>query len=169
MGKGQPLIGRLMLYDALAMKFRELKIRKDPSCPVCSAHPTITELQDYEYFCGIHPEEVSANGGAMEQVTARQLKTMLDEGKKLTLLDVREPQEWDITHLENAKFIPLGDLPQRLNELDTADEIVAYCHHGMRSAKAIGFLQQMGFKKLKNLAGGIDAWAVNVDTDMPRY
>lgn len=168
-GKGQPLIGRLMLYDALAMKFRELKIRKDPGCPVCSAHPTITELQDYEYFCGIAPETNGENGAAMEQITARQLKTMLEEGKKLTLLDVREPQEWDITHLENAKFIPLGDLPQRLNELDTADEIVAYCHHGMRSAKALGFLQQMGFKKLKNLAGGIDAWAVNVDTDMPRY
>lgn len=169
MGKGQPLIGRLMLYDALAMKFRELKIRKDPGCPVCSAQPTITELQDYEYFCGIAPETNGESGAAMEQITARQLKTMLEEGKKLTLLDVREPQEWDITHLENAKSIPLGDLPQRLNELDTADEIVAYCHHGMRSAKAIGFLQQMGFKKLKNLAGGIDAWAVNVDTDMPRY
>lgn len=168
-GKGDPLIGRLMLYDALAMKFRELKIRKDPECPVCSAHPTITELQNYEYFCGIAPEENGEAGQTQEQITARQLKEMMAAGRRLTLLDVREPQEWDITHLPDAKLIPLNDLPERMNELDTADDIVAYCHHGMRSAKAIGFLQKMGYKKLKNLAGGIDAWAVNVDPEMPRY
>ncbi|MBV9868011.1 MAG: molybdopterin-synthase adenylyltransferase MoeB [Abitibacteriaceae bacterium] len=169
LGKGDPLIGRLMLYDALAMKFRELKIRKDPECPVCSAHPTITELQNYEYFCGIAPEANGESGQAQEQITARQLKEMMEAGRRLTLLDVREPQEWDITHLPDAKLIPLNDLPDRMNELDTADDIVAYCHHGMRSAKAIGFLQKMGYKKLKNLAGGIDAWAVNVDPEMPRY
>ena len=94
---------------------------------------------------------------------------MLDAGRKLTLLDVREPQEWEITHLPDARLIPLDDIPDRLNELDTADEIVAYCHHGTRSARALGFLQKMGYKKLKNLAGGIDAWATNVDSDMPRY
>ena len=171
LGKGNPLIGRLMLYDALAMRFRELKIRKDPSCPVCSAHPTITELQDYEYFCGIgHEPEVDAEPqAAMKQLTARQLKEMLDAGKRLTLLDVREPQEWDIASLPGAKLIPLGDIPERMNELDTADDIVAYCHHGTRSAKAIGFLRKMGFEKLHNLAGGIDAWSVNVDPSMPRY
>jgi molybdopterin/thiamine biosynthesis adenylyltransferase/rhodanese-related sulfurtransferase len=170
-GKGDPLVGRLMLYDALAMKFRELKIRKDPECPVCSADPTITELQDYEYFCGYgHGEENGAeNGSALQQISARQLKEMLDGGRKLTLLDVREPQEWDITQLPNAKLIPLGEVPERMNELDTADDIVVYCHHGMRSARAIGFLQKMGFSKLQNLAGGIDAWANQVDKEMPRY
>lgn len=169
-GKGEPLIGRLMLYDALAMKFRELKIRKDPGCPVCSANPTITELQDYEYFCGYgHDTGEEQNGAAMPQITASQLKEMIDAGKQVTLLDVREPQEFQITHLPEAKLIPLGEVPTRMNELDTADEIVVYCHHGMRSARAISFLQKMGFSKLKNLAGGIDAWAINVDETMPRY
>jgi len=169
LGKGEPLIGRLMLYDALAMKFRELKIRKDPECPVCSAHPTITELQNYEYFCGIHAEEAEETGQPIDQISAKQLKEMLDAGRKITLVDVREPQEWDIAHLPGAKLIPLGNVPERMNELDTADDIAVYCHHGMRSARAIGFLQKMGFQKLKNLAGGIDAWAINVDPDMPRY
>jgi adenylyltransferase/sulfurtransferase len=165
-GKGKPLVGRLLLYDALEMKFRELKIRKDPSCPVCSANPTITELQDYEYFCGI---DSSADEGPMEAMTAQQLKQAVDSGKKVTLLDVREPHEWDIARLEGAVNIPLDTLPGRLNELDTADDIVVYCHHGMRSAKAINALRKFGFTKLTNLAGGIDAWAANVDTEMPRY
>ncbi len=170
LGKGRSLVGRLMLYDALEMKFRELKIRKDPDCPVCSANPTITELQDYEYFCGVGGEsEEEESGEAMKSMTVKQLKELLDAGKKLTLLDVREPQEWDITHLQGAKLIPLGDVPERVNELDSADEIVAYCHHGTRSARAIKFLQKMGYKKLHNLAGGIDAWAANVDEEMPRY
>ena len=173
LGKGEPLVGRLLLYNALTMKFRELKIRKDPACPVCSANPTITELQDYEYFCGIeHTEESDAadnTTGAIEQITARQLKEMLDAGRKITILDVREPQEWDIVHFPDAKLIPLGEVPERMHELDTADEIIVHCHHGMRSARAIAFLQKMGFQKLKNLAGGIDAWAVNVDPDLPRY
>lgn len=171
-GKGKPLIGRLMLYDALEMKFRELKIRKDPSCPVCGPNRTITELQDYDYFCGYGSEEAEEGGepsGPLEQVTAKQLKEMLDSGKRVTLLDVREPQEWDITALPGAVKIPLGSIPERVNELDTADNIVVYCHHGMRSAKAINFLRKMGFEKLTNLAGGIDAWAINVDRDMPRY
>jgi len=172
LGEGEPLSGRLLLYNALTMKFRELKIRKDPSCPVCSANPTITELQDYEYFCGIeHAEDGDAANApaSVEQITARQMKEMLDSGRKFTILDVREPQEWDIVHFPNAKLIPLGEVPERMNELDTADEIVVHCHHGMRSARAITFLQKMGFQKLKNLAGGIDAWAVNVDPDLPRY
>jgi len=173
LGKGESLVGRLLLYNALTMKFRELKIRKDPACPVCSANPTITELQDYEYFCGIeHTEESDAadnTTGAIEQITARQLKEMLDAGRKITILDVREPQEWDIVHFPDAKLIPLGEVPERMHELDTADEIIVHCHHGMRSARAIAFLQKMGFQKLKNLAGGIDAWAVNVDPDLPRY
>ena len=170
LGKGKPLIGRLLLYDALEMKFRELKIRKDPSCPVCSANPTITELQDYAYFCGTSGAgESGEDSGPMATTTASQLKQTLDSGKKVTLLDVREPQEYQITHLEGAKLIPLNDLPSRMNELDTADDIVVYCHHGMRSAKAINLLKKVGFEKLTNLAGGIDAWAINVDKEMPRY
>ena len=170
LGKGKPLIGRLLLYDALEMKFRELKIRKDPSCPVCSANPTITELQDYAYFCGTsNAGESGEDSGPMATITASQLKQTLDSGKKVTLLDVREPQEYQITHLESAKLIPLNDLPSRMNELDTADDIVVYCHHGMRSAKAINLLKKVGFEKLTNLAGGIDAWAINVDKEMPRY
>jgi molybdopterin/thiamine biosynthesis adenylyltransferase/rhodanese-related sulfurtransferase len=172
-GKGTPLIGRLLLYDALQMKFRELKIRKDPNCPVCGPNPTITELQDYEYFCGIGSDTKLDVGeedtGPVRQATVKQIKEMLDEGRKVTLLDVREPQEWDITHLEGAKNIPLGSIPERMNELDTADDIVVYCHHGTRSAQAIKFLKKMGFEKLQNMAGGIDAWAINVDKDMPRY
>jgi len=170
-GKGTPLVGRLLLYDALEMKFRELKIRKDPDCPVCSANPTISELQDYDFFCGYGGEEESGEeaGAPPAQMTAVQLKEKLDSGKKITLLDVREPQEWDITHLPNAKLIPLGEIPSRVNELDTVDDIVVYCHHGMRSAKAINFLKKMGFEKLTNLAGGIDAWAINNDREMPRY
>jgi len=171
-GKGTPLVGRLLLYDALEMKFRELKIRKDPDCPVCSANPSITELQDYDYFCGYGGEAESGEAEASAppaQMSALQLKEKLDSGKKITLLDVREDQEWEITHLPGAKLIPLGEVPSRVNELDTVDEIVVYCHHGMRSAKAINFLKKMGFEKLTNLAGGIDAWAINVDREMPRY
>ncbi len=170
-GKGRPLVGRLMLYDALDMKFRELKIRKDPECPVCGENPSITELQDYEFFCGYGRgnEGDEESEGPMEVINAKQLKEALAAGRKLTLLDVREPQEWDIATLPGAKLIPLNDLPSRMNELDTADDMVVYCHHGMRSARAIGFLQKMGFSKLKNLAGGIDAWASQVDTEMPRY
>jgi len=172
LGKGEPLIGRLLLYDALKMKFRELKIRKDPSCPVCGTHPTIHELQDYDYFCGIGGGEESESGGERvltPQITAKELQASLASGHKYTLLDVREPQEWDITHLPGAKLIPLGDVPERVSELDSADEIVVYCHHGQRSQRAINFLKKMGFDKLQNLAGGIDSWAANVDHEMPRY
>jgi molybdopterin/thiamine biosynthesis adenylyltransferase/rhodanese-related sulfurtransferase len=172
LGEGRPLIGRLMLYDALEMKFRELKIRKDPSCPVCGEHPTIHDLQDYESFCGIIPHEEKTEGEEstpIEQINARQLQEAIASGKEITLLDVREPQEWDITHLPGAKLIPLGEVPERANELDSADEIVVYCHHGQRSQRAINFLKKLGFSKLKNLAGGIDSWAANVDHEMPRY
>ena len=170
LGEGEPLIGRLLLYDALQMKFRELKIRKDPSCPVCGEHPTIHELQDYESFCGIIPHEEKAEDSApIEHISALQLQEAIAAGKEITLLDVREPQEWDITHLPGAKLIPLGEVPERVNELDSADDIVVYCHHGQRSQRAINFLKKVGFSKLKNLAGGIDSWAANVDHEMPRY
>ena len=169
MGRGKPLIGRLALYDALEMKMRELKIRKDPECPVCSANPTITSLQDYKFFCGISEEDANPGGQALQQISARKLKELQDGGEKVTLLDVRSPEEWAITHLEGAKHIPLDDIVDRVNELDSSDNTVVYCHHGMRSARAIGFLQKMGFSKLTNLAGGIDAYAASVDPSLPRY
>lgn len=172
LGNGEPLIGRLLLYDALKMKFRELKIRKDPSCPVCGDYPTIHELQDYDYFCGIgggDESEPVEERVLTPQITTKQLQEALAAGRKVTLLDVREPQEWEITHLPGAKLIPLGDVPERVNELDSADDIVVYCHHGQRSQRAINFLKKMGFDKLQNLAGGIDSWAANVDHEMPRY
>lgn len=172
-GKGQPLLGRLLIYDALAMSFRTLKVRKDPDCPVCGPRKTITELQDYEYFCGTaapaQPAASTAEALPMNQINARTLKKMLDEGEKITLLDVRTPEEWQITHLEGAKHIPLDTVTSRANELDPADNIVVYCHHGMRSARAIGMLQTLGFSRLTNLAGGIDAWSTTVDENTPRY
>jgi adenylyltransferase/sulfurtransferase len=168
-GQGQPLVGRLLIYDALAMSFRTLKIRRDPDCPVCGPNATIKELQDYEYFCGTSSHADGENAAPISVVTVGQLNELLGSGQKVTLLDVRTPEEWQITRLPGAKHIPLDDLPRRMNELDTADETVVYCHHGQRSARAIGFLQKMGFSKLKNLAGGIDAWSEHVDPTLPRY
>lgn len=166
-GQGEPLIGRLLLYDALEMRFRVLKLRKDPGCPVCGEHPTLTELIDYEAFCGITPDE---NLGQGWEITPKDLQTRLSDGSNhLVLLDVREPVEWEIVHLPNAKLIPLGKVPERINELDTADEIVVYCKVGGRSASALQFLRQSGFRKAKHLRGGIDAWARQIDPEMPRY
>ena len=163
LGKGEPLIGRLLIYDALAMSFEELKIRKNPSCPVCSKSPESIKLIDYQQFCGIEKALDIA------VVKPKDLKKEILEGKKVLVLDVREPHEHEIAHLEGAKLIPLGDLPERVNELDTADEIVVYCHTGGRSARATDFLRGLGFKKVRNLEGGIDAWAVEVEPAMNRY
>ena len=176
MGIGQPLVGRLLIYDALAMTFRTLKIRKDPDCPICSAKPSITELMsgdEYRYFCGYEADAEKASGDSSEQsqgieaVSAKTAKTLVDEGAQL--IDVRTPEEWQITHLEGAKHIPVDDLLGRVNELDSAQDYVVYCHHGTRSARAIAGLQKLGFKKLKNMAGGIDAWSQSVDETIPRY
>lgn len=169
-GKGEPLIGRLMLYDALKMNFREVKFRKNPKCPVCSDRPTITELQDYDAFCGLtrgQEEKTVTNG--MPEISAKELKARMDRKEKLVLLDVREPNEFQINRLPGAKLIPLGSVPERVHELDSADEIVVNCHFGGRSAKAVQFLQKAGFKKVKNLTGGIDAWSTDVDPSVPRY
>ena len=163
LGTGDPLVGRLLVYDALSMTFEELKIKKNPKCPVCSAHPEITKLIDYEAFCGIERAPDVAS------VMPRELSEELRHGKKVILLDVREPHEWDIAHLEGSKLIPLRDLPERVNELDTADEIVAYCHTGGRSARATDFLRGMGYKKVRNLEGGVEAWSLQVDPSLPRY
>ncbi len=167
LGAGEPLIGRLLLIDALAMKFRELKLRKNPDCPACGKHPTITKLIDYNEFCGIRGEEKPVETGIPE-MQVEELKRRLDAGENLFVLDVREPHEYQICNI-GGHLIPLGDLPKRVNELDSSREIVAHCRSGVRSAKAVGFLQQAGFKKVHNLAGGILAWADRVDPKMPKY
>jgi len=169
LGKGEPLIGRLLLYNALEMRFRELRLHRDPNCPVCGEHPTITELIDYFEFCGVgrgleQPAETSEF-----DIEPGELQEWRERGKQLVLLDVREPEEWAINHIDGAKLIPLGTLPERVHELDTADEIVVYCHFGQRSLQACQFLHRMGFRKLRNLAGGIDAWSLEVDPSVPRY
>ena len=167
LGKGEPLIGRLLLIDALDMKFRELKLRKNPDCPACGTHPTITKLIDYNEFCGIRGEEkpVETSGAEMQ---VEELKRRLDAGDDLFVLDVREPHEYQICNI-GGHLIPLGDLPKRVNELDSSREIVAHCRSGVRSGKAVDFLRQAGFKKVHNLAGGILAWADRVDPKMPKY
>jgi adenylyltransferase/sulfurtransferase len=166
-GKGEPLIGRLLLIDALGMKFRELKLRKNPDCPVCGAHPTITKLIDYNEFCGIRGEETPAASN-MSDMTVEELKRRLDNKEDIFVLDVREPHEYQICNL-GGYLIPLGDLPKRVSELDSSREIVAHCKGGVRSAKAVDFLRQAGFAKVHNLAGGIMAWANKIDPNMPKY
>jgi sulfur-carrier protein adenylyltransferase/sulfurtransferase len=166
-GAGDPLIGRLVLFDALRLKFRELKLRKNPDCPICSDHPTQHGLIDYEQFCGIDPHADAVE--AAFEISTPELKAWLDEGRRVTLLDVRNPQEWEINRLDGATLIPLPELQDRLGELDPADTIVTYCHHGPRSGRAVNFLRQMGFSRAINLAGGIDSWSLLVDPSVPRY
>jgi molybdopterin/thiamine biosynthesis adenylyltransferase/rhodanese-related sulfurtransferase len=172
LGAGDPLIGRLLLVDALAMKFRELKLRKNPDCPVCGTHRTITKLIDYNEFCGIRGEEKSEEkkpvDAAIPEMQVEELKRRLDAGEDLFILDVREPHEYQICNL-GGHLIPLNDLPKRINELDSSREIVAHCKMGGRSAKAVQFLRQSGFTKVHNLAGGITAWATRVDPKVPKY
>jgi adenylyltransferase/sulfurtransferase len=168
LGVGEPLVGRLMLYDALAMKFRELKLRRNPECPVCGDHPTITKLIDYQQFCGIpahapEPEVVASD------ITPAEVKAKLDRREKFQFIDVREPHEYQICNIPGAKLIPLGELPKRLNELDPSVELVAHCKSGVRSGKAIDLLKQNGFKKLRNMKGGILAWSDQVDPSVPKY
>jgi adenylyltransferase/sulfurtransferase len=167
-GKGQPLVGRLLLFDALAMKFRELKLRKNPECPVCGTHPTVTKLIDYVEFCGIRGEEAPSTVTNIPEITPRDLKARMDKGDDLYILDVREPHEYDICNL-NGHLIPLGELPRRVHELDSSREIVAHCRSGKRSADAVDFLQKAGFKKIWNLKGGILAWSDDVDPTVPKY
>ncbi|HYX68893.1 MAG TPA: molybdopterin-synthase adenylyltransferase MoeB [Terriglobales bacterium] len=166
LGKGDALIGRLLLVDAMGMRFRELKLRKDPGCPACGQNPTLKKLIDYQEFCGIRGEEEPVVG--VPEITPEELKQRLDAGEDLFILDVREPHEYQICHL-NGHLIPLGDLPQRVHELDSSREIVAHCRSGVRSAKAVDFLRQAGFRKVKNLKGGILAWSDKVDPSVPKY
>ncbi|MBI3291985.1 MAG: molybdopterin-synthase adenylyltransferase MoeB [Elusimicrobia bacterium] len=178
LGKGEPLVGRLLLFNALDMKFREVKLQRDTDCPVCGDHPTVKELIDYEQFCGVG-RGMGGGGGQEEaavqpaqgisEILPKELEALRRNGRKVFLLDVREPEEYNICHLEGSHLIPLGTLPQRVNELDSADEIVTYCKMGGRSAKAADFLRKVGFRKVRNLKGGITAWAREVDPSMPTY
>ena len=165
-GAGDSLIGRLVLFDALKLRFRELKLRKDPNCPICGDRPTIRELIDYEAFCGIG----AAPAYQGPEVIVEELKQEWDaKGDDLVVIDVREPHEWEIAHIEGAQLIPLGQLPERIHDLDGHAEIVTYCHKGSRSMKALEILKGAGFGKVRSLAGGIDAWAQRIEPGMPRY
>ena len=168
LGKGDLLVGRLLLFDALGMKFRELKLHKNPDCPVCGDNASIKTLIDYEEFCGITPGTID-RGSSMEEISATALKEELDEGKEIFVLDVRNPMEYEICHIEGSYLIPLDQLLNRLNELDSARDIVVHCRSGGRSATAIKMMQEMGFQKLRNLEGGILAWAEEVDPSVPKY
>jgi molybdopterin/thiamine biosynthesis adenylyltransferase/rhodanese-related sulfurtransferase len=167
LGIGDSLAGRLLLVDALGMKFRELKLRKNPDCPACGKNRTITKLIDYEEFCGIRGQEEPA-GNDVPTITVEELKKKLDAKADLFVLDVREPHEYQICNLKGY-LIPVGDLPKRVNELDSSREIIAHCRSGVRSAKAVNFLRRSGFKKVYNLTGGILAWADKIDPTMPKY
>lgn len=169
-GKGRSLVGRLLLFNALEMTFDELKIRRNPHCPVCGKNPTITALVDYDQFCGIgRGNEQGGNMSGTDEMTVKQLKARMDRKDKFTLVDVREPSEYEIAKIPGARLIPLGDVAVRANELDTADDIVVHCRSGVRSAKAIQVLKQLGFKKLTNVKGGISAWSDEIDPSVPKY
>jgi molybdopterin/thiamine biosynthesis adenylyltransferase/rhodanese-related sulfurtransferase len=163
LGIGAPLVGRLLHFDALNVKFRELHLRRDPQCPVCGDNPTIFSPIDYEQFCG------AGNGDAIAEISPQELKQKMDAGETFELLDVREPFEYEIAHIDRAKLIPLGEIADRLHELKREQPIIIHCHSGMRSAQAVRLLQQHGFSKVYNLEGGIDAWSDQVDSNVPKY
>jgi sulfur-carrier protein adenylyltransferase/sulfurtransferase len=173
LGIGEPLIGRFLIYDALKMRFRELKLRKDPECPVCGTNPTVTKLIDYEQFCGLRAEPQAAQGAGATvsetEITPTELKKRLDAGDKLFILDVREPNEYQINRIPGSTLIPLGDLPRRYQELPSDVEIIAHCKMGGRSAKAQDFLKSVGITNVKNLRGGILEWVDKVDPSQPKY
>ncbi len=171
LGAGKPLIGRLLLYDALDMTFREMKVRKNPRCPICGPNPTIRALIDYQEFCGVRGAEgtASANGSGLEEITPTELRAMLEKSTRPLVLDVRNPEEIAICRIAGSTVIPLPELPDRLAELDRSSAIVVHCKSGVRSAKAIALLQAAGFSRLKNLRGGILAWIKDVDPSLPSY
>ena len=170
LGQGEPLIGRLLLVDALGMRFRDLKLRKNPECPVCGQHPTVTQLIDYQQFCGIAPptpqEKAVKNG--IPQMSVHELKQRLDSGGDLLVLDVREPYEYQIANI-GGQLIPMNEVPRRLGEIDPNREIVVHCAVGGRSQRVAEFLKQNGYEKVSNLAGGIKAWSEQIDPTVPKY
>jgi adenylyltransferase/sulfurtransferase len=170
LGTGETLIGRLLLFDALRLRFRELRLQKDPQCPVCGDQPTIRELIDYDEFCGVTQAESGLRPLESQAIiSATELKLRLDAGDRLRIIDVREPHEWNICHLEGAELIPMAGLPGQLDRLDSAEEIVVMCRSGVRSAHAVRLLQEAGFRKAYNLKGGILAWSDEVDPSMAKY
>ena len=168
LGSGRNLTGRLLLFDALEMGFREFKLRKNPKCPMCGEHRTIDKLIDYYEFCGVRGEEAPVPDLKVPEITPRELKARLNRGEDLFILDVREPHEYQICNLR-GHLIPLGELPRRVHELDSSREIVAHCRSGKRSAEAVDFLRKAGFRKILNLKGGILAWSDEVDRSVPKY
>ena len=168
-GVGEPLVNRFMIYDALRMKFRELKLRKDPECPVCGETPTVTELIDYEQFCGITATVTDDVSLEALDTTVKDLKTRIDGKDEVLVLDVREPQEFQICRIPGSTLIPLNDLPQRLAELEGYKDMVVHCKSGVRSAKAVKLLHEAGFSSAKNLRGGILAWIDEIDPSLPKY
>lgn len=170
-GEGNPLIGRLLFLDVLEMEPRILKLKKDPECPVCGESPSVTELVDYEAFCGIGrgEREEEEEKPKIEEITVEEFSAIRESDGEVVLVDVREPHEYEICSIEGSKLIPLGELKDRTGELDPEDEIVVHCHHGKRSMRAATFLAEQGFGKVKNLKGGIDEWAEKLDSEMARY
>jgi adenylyltransferase/sulfurtransferase len=168
-GRGSSLVGRLLLFNALDMKFRELKLRRDPQCPVCGEHPTITRLIDYEQFCGIVPQAAAPLGNP-DEVTVQDMKKALDNpALGIKVVDVREPDEYEIAHVKDVPLLPLSELPNRFTELDPNQQYYLHCKGGVRSLKALNFLRQQGFKYVKSVKGGIAAWSVEIDHSVPRY
>jgi len=168
LGRGDSLVGRLLLFDALTLKFRELRLRKNSNCAICGAHRKIHKLIDYNEFCGVRGEEEPEMDLHVPEITARELKDRLDRGDEVFILDVREPHEYQICNLK-GHLIPLGELPRRVHELDSSHEIVAHCRSGKRSAQAVDFLRRAGFRKVQNLRGGILSWSTEVDPSVARY
>jgi sulfur-carrier protein adenylyltransferase/sulfurtransferase len=168
LGQGESLKGRLLLYDALAMRFRELKLRKDPECPICGPHRTIAKLIDYHRFCGV-PQAPAAPPTAAREIDPVAVKARYDSGEDFQLIDVREPHEYRICRIPQARLIPLGELPKRLHEIDRSRPIVVHCKTGGRSAKAADLLRRNGFTDVLNMTGGILAWSNNVDPSVPKY
>jgi len=168
LGIGEPLVGRLLLYDALGMSFREMKLRKDPSCPVCGENPSVTELIDYQEFCGIPQANAQATADEVPEITVQELKKRLDNGENLSVLDVREPHEYEVANI-GARLIPLNELPERLAELDRDVPLAVHCKTGGRSARAVKLLQETGFQNAFNVEGGITAWSEEIDPSVPKY
>jgi adenylyltransferase/sulfurtransferase len=171
--KGETLIGRLMLFDALGMKFREMKLRKDKNCPICGENPTITKLIDYEQFCGIPSTTEEEADNAKWEISAEEVKQKLDGSENFTLVDVREPSEYDICRIDGSTLIPLGKIedmkPKNLTTISKNDQIILHCKAGVRSLKAAKALKQMGFEDVKSMAGGIEAWSERIDPSIPKY
>ncbi|CAA9383780.1 MAG: Sulfur carrier protein adenylyltransferase [uncultured Rubrobacteraceae bacterium] len=168
LGIGEPLIGRLMLYDALGMSFREMKLRKDPGCPICGENPTVTELIDYEEFCGIPQANAAEEKNGVPEITVQDLKQKMDDGEPINVLDVREPHEYEVANI-GVRLVPLGELPRRLAEFDQSENFAIHCKTGGRSAKAVKLLQDAGFENVYNVKGGITAWSEEIDPSVPKY